>query len=162
MPAGVEQTGTARESTPSRRKERARVYTRGIWDMNEVSPNLAGAMCCFPVQTISAARHRQARAWVDIRMAMRIGIDTSYHQVLRVQCSAPRIASLQRPPVLLNTDKGATKPNQASHAAKQVERHHFYCLQIAARNAHILFDFFDFFDFLTFRFWIPRQAIHQY
>ena len=89
---------------------------------------------------------------------MRIGIDTSYHQVLRAQCSAPRIASLQRPLVLLNTDKGRLCQIRASPDAKQVERHqNFACKSL--RDNHVLFDFFDFFDF---RFLIPRQAIHQH
>ena len=67
---------------------------------------------------------------------------TSCHQVLRARCSAPHC---RRPPVLLNTDKGATMPDRASHAAKQVERHHFL---LANRCAIItvFFDFFDFFD----------------
>ena len=31
-----------------RSKERARVYTRGIWDMNKLPPGSAGAMCSSP------------------------------------------------------------------------------------------------------------------
>ena len=58
-------------------------------------------------------------------------------------CSCPHRC---RPPTL-NTDKGRLCQIGASHVAKQGERHHFCCLQIAARNAHILFDSFNFFDF---------------
>ena len=71
----------------TRRKERARVYTERIGDENKLSPDFAGVLCCSPLQTV--------RAWVYISMEMRIGIATNYHQILRAQCSAPRIASLQ-------------------------------------------------------------------
>ena len=70
---------------------------------------------------------------------MRIGIDTSYHQVLRAQCSAPHIAADHhrcRPPSL-NTDKRRLCQIRASPDAKQVERHHFFWL--AYRCAIITF-----------------------
>ena len=122
-----------------RRKERVRVYTRRIGDWNKPSLNFAGVMCCSPLQTISAAQ--QARARVDIYMGMRIGIGTSYHQVLRAQCSAPRC----RRPQLLNTiDKGRLCQIRASPDAKQVERHHFFLACRSLRDNHILFRIFDF------------------
>ncbi len=125
----------------TRRQERARVYTKRIGDENKLSPDFAGVMCYSPLQTTSAAR--QARAWVYIRMAMRIGMATSHRQNLRAQCSAPRIASLQ-------TTSTAQHQQRASYAIFGLVRMPsrwsatIFCLHFAARNFFSKFRFFDF------------------
>ena len=72
-----------------------------------------------------------------------LGIDTSYHQVLRAQCFPPRC----RPPTLLNTDKGRLCQIWFSPVAKQVERHHSFLLAYRCAIITCFLNFFDFFDF---------------
>ncbi len=65
-----------------------------------------------------------------------------------------------RRPQLLNTDKGKLCQIWLSPAAKQVERHHFYCLHIAFRSAKITV-LSEISIFRFFRFRIAWQAIHR-
>ena len=110
-----------------------------IGNGHKLPPSPAGAMFGSPLQITSSVSASKSKVYIR-----KFGIGTRYHQILRVQCVAPRC----RRPALLNTiDKRRLCQIGASPVAKQVERHHFYCLQIAARNAQILFDFFDFFNF---------------
>ena len=56
----------------------------------------------------------------------------------------------RQPPLLdINTDKERLCRIEASLAAKQVERHHFFSC-ISLRDYHMLFEFFHFFDFFDF------------
>ena len=97
-------------------------------------------MCRSPPQTISAAR--QARAWVDIYMGMRIG--NRYKLPLSpagaMFCSPHR---RRRPPVLLNTDKGATIPDQGQSECQVGGAPPFFACK-SLRDNHILFKIFDF------------------
>ena len=93
-----------------------------------------------------------------------LGIGTSHHQILRAQCVAPH----RRRPSLQTTV--AQHRQRASYArlglAQMPSRWSatIFCLQIAARLSHSFqnFDFSTFSIFSIFRFWIPRQAIHQH
>ena len=73
-------------------------------------------------------------------MAMRIGKDTSCHQVLRAQCSAPRIAADDRHCSRFNTDKGQLCHIWFSPDAKQVGRHHFFIACKSLSDYHIPFN----------------------
>ena len=143
-----------RESTPIRRKERARVYTRRIGDWNKPSLNFAGAMCCSPLQTISAARNRQARAWVDIYIHSNENWDR--HKLSPSSAGAMFSSPLQTTTAAQHHRQGATMPDWASPDAKQVERHHF----LLANRCAIITVFFDISIF--FRFLTPGRAIYQY
>ena len=73
---------------------------------------------------------------------------TSCHQVLRAQCVAPRC---RRPPALLNARLGlVTLPSRWNATL-------FFFACISLREIS-----FQNFNFSTFRFSIPRQAMHQH
>ena len=124
----------------SKRKGRARVYTEmRIGNGHKLPPSPAGAMCCSPLQTISAARHRQARAWVDIYMGM--SEDWEWAQAATKSCGRDVRLPTADDHHCSTPTKGRLCQVRASHVAKQVERHHFL---LANRCAIITF-------FSTFR-----------
>ena len=103
-----------------------------------------------PLQTTSAARYRQARAWVYTgRIGDRNKLSPSSAGAMC--CSPPQTTTSTA-----QHDKGATKPDWASHVAKQVERHHFYAY-FSLRGIH-----FKISTFQHFRFSTPGRAIYQH
>ena len=109
--------------------------------MHKVSPNSAGAMFGSPHRCRPPLLHTDKK---EQGSTQGIGIGTSYHQILRAQCVAPRC----RRPALLNTDKGRLCQIRASPVAKKIERHHFFMLAFHYTKITCFFDFFNFFNFL--------------
>ena len=79
---------------------------------------------------------------------------TRCHQVLRAQCVAPRC---RRPPALLNTDQGGDYARLWLVTLPSRWNDTVFIACISLREIS-----FQNFNFSTFRFSIPRQAMHQH